>query len=74
VVGNPSDEPQRTPLALANLIGDIRSSTHGALQVQVAVGDAASVLAPYPLVVSELAAGDWNRAASANNRVEIRVH
>ncbi len=78
VVGNPSDEAlpgsQRTPLALANLIGDIRSSTHGALQVQVAVGDTGSVLAPYPLVVSELSAGDWNRAASANNRVEIRVH
>jgi CheY-like chemotaxis protein len=78
VLGNPSDEAlpgsQRTPLALANLIGDIRSSTHGALQVQVAVGDAGSVLAPYPLVVSELTAGDWNRAASANNRVEIRVH
>jgi CheY-like chemotaxis protein len=75
VVGNPSaDEAQRTPLALANLIGDIRSSTHGALQVQVAVGDAGSVLAPYPLVVSELTAGDWNHAASANNRVEIRVH
>jgi CheY-like chemotaxis protein len=78
VVGNPSDEAlpgtQRTPLALANLIGDIRSSTHGALQVQVALGDAGSVLAPYPQVVSELTAGDWNRAASANNRVEIRVH
>jgi CheY-like chemotaxis protein len=78
VVGNPSDDAlsstQRTPLALANLIGDIRSSTHGALQVQVAAGDAGSVLVPYPPVVSELTAGDWNRAASANNRVEIRVH
>jgi CheY-like chemotaxis protein len=78
VVGNPSDDAisstQRTPLALANLIGDIRSSTHGALQAQVAAGDAGSVLAPYPPVVSELIAGDWNRAASANNRVEIRVH
>jgi len=78
VVGNPSDDAlsstQRTPLALANLIGDIRSSTHGALQVQVAAGDAGSVLAAYPPVVSELIAGDWNRAASANNRVEIRVH
>jgi CheY-like chemotaxis protein len=78
VVGNPSDDAlsstQRTPLALANLIGDIRSSTHGALQVQVAGGDAGSVLAPYPPVVSELTAGDWNRAASANNRLEIRVH
>jgi len=78
VVGNPSDDAlsstQRTPLALANLIGDIRSSTHGALQVQVAAGDAGSVLAAYPPVVSELIAGDWNRAAGANNRVEIRVH
>jgi len=77
VVGNPSDDAlsstQRTPLALANLVGDIRSSTHGALQVQVAAGDAGSVLVPYPPVVSELTAGDWNRAASANNRVEIRV-
>jgi CheY-like chemotaxis protein len=78
VVGNPSDDAlsgsQRTPLALANLIGDIRSSTHGALQVQVAAGDAGSVLVPYPAVVSYLTAGDWNRAAGANNRVEIRVH
>jgi CheY-like chemotaxis protein len=78
VVGNPSDDAlsstQRTPLALANLIGDIRSSTHGALQAQVAAGDAASVLMPYPPAVSELTAGEWNRAASANNRVEIRVH
>jgi hypothetical protein len=77
VVGTPADETllstQRTPLALANLIGDIRSSTHGALQVQVTAGDAGSVLAPYPPVVSELTAGDWNRAASANNRLEIRV-
>jgi hypothetical protein len=32
------------------------------------------VLAAYPTVVSDLNAGDWNRAASANNRVEIRVH
>jgi len=78
VVGNPSDDAlsstQRTPLALANLIGDIRSSTHGALQVQVAAGDGGSVLVPYPPAVSELTAGEWNRAASANHRVEIRVH
>jgi CheY-like chemotaxis protein len=77
VVGNPSDEAlspaQRTPLALANLIGDIRSSTHGTLEVQVSAGDPASVLSPYPAAASDLTAGDWNRAASANNRVEIRV-
>ncbi len=77
IVGNPSEEAlsstQRIPLALANLIGDIRSSTHGALVAQVSVGDTGNVLAAYPPVTSYLTAGDWNRAASANNRVEIRV-
>jgi CheY-like chemotaxis protein len=77
LVGNPSEEAlsaaQRTPLGLANLIGEIRASTHGALAAQVSVGDSASVLAPYPTPSAELSAGEWNRAASANNRVEIRV-
>ena len=77
VVGNPSDEAlspaQRTPLALANLIGDVRNTTHGALEVQVAVGDGANVVSPYPTPAADLTAGEWNRAASANNRVEIRV-
>jgi CheY-like chemotaxis protein len=76
-VGNPSEEAlsalQRTPLALANLIGEIRASTHGALTAQVSVGDTASVLTPYPPPSAELSAGEWNRAASANNRIEIRV-
>jgi CheY-like chemotaxis protein len=78
LVGNPSEEAltvgQRTPLALANLIGEIRSATHGALDVQVSAGDAANVLVPYPPATTELAAGEWNRAAVANNRVEIRLH
>jgi CheY-like chemotaxis protein len=77
VVGNPSDEAlsstQRVPLALANLIGDVRSSTHGALDVQVAVGDPASLVLPYPPASADLTAGEWNRAASANNRIEIRL-
>ncbi|HEV8017689.1 MAG TPA: response regulator [Steroidobacteraceae bacterium] len=77
VVGNPSDEAlsaaQRTPLALANLIGEVRTSSHGALDVQVAVGDPANTVAPYPTPAAELTAGEWNRAAGANNRVEIRV-
>jgi CheY-like chemotaxis protein len=77
LVGNPSDDAlspaQHTPLALANLAGDIRHSTHGALQVQSSVGDPAAVAAPYPPLSSDLTAGEWNRAASTNNRVEIRV-
>jgi CheY-like chemotaxis protein len=77
LLGNPSEDAlaaiQRTPLALANLIGEIRSTTHGALDVQVSAGDPANVLVPYPAASGYLTAGEWNRAASANNRVEIRV-
>ena len=77
LVGNPSEEAlsssQRTPLALANLIGEIRSTTHGTLDAQVSGGDPASALTPYPAASPDLTAGEWNRAASANNRVEIRM-
>jgi CheY-like chemotaxis protein len=76
LVGNPSEDgftSPRTPLALANLIGEIRSTTRGALEVQVLAGDPANVLAPYPPASTYLNAGEWNRAAIANNRVEIRV-
>ena len=67
LLGNPSEEAftsPRTPLALANLIGEIRSSTHGALEVQVSGGDPANVLAPYPAATPGLVAGEWNRAAA----------
>jgi CheY-like chemotaxis protein len=77
-IGNPADDAlspsQRIPLGLANLIASVRSATHGALQVQVSVGDPASVRAPYPTVAGDITAGDWNRAGTANNRVEISVH
>jgi len=77
LVGNPAEDAlppaQRIPLALANIAGDIRHSTHGALQVQAAMGNAGTVAVQYPPVSSDLTAGEWNRAASANNRVEIRV-
>ncbi len=78
VVGNPSEDAlsptQRIPLALANLIGDVRSSTGGAVTTRVALGDSANLAQPYPQVAPDLTAGEWNRAAIANNRVEIRVH
>jgi CheY-like chemotaxis protein len=76
-VGNPADDSlsaaQRTPLALANLIASVRSTTRGALQVQVSAGEQDNLRAPYPTVAGDLTAGDWNRSGSANNRVEIRV-
>jgi hypothetical protein len=77
LVGNPLEDAlspaQHTPLALANLAGDVRHSSRGALQVQSSVGDPAVVAVQYPPMSSDLTAGEWNRAATANNRVEIRV-
>lgn len=77
VVGNPVDDAlspaQRTPVALANLVDEIRHTTHGALDVQLSVGDATVTVVPYPVVSSDLTAGEWNRAGSSNNRVEVRV-
>ena len=77
LVGNPLEDAlspaQHTPLALANLAGDVRHSTRGALQVQSSVGDPAQLATPYPPISSELTAGEWNRAAGVNNRVEIQT-
>ena len=77
LLGNPAEDApaaQRTPLALANLMGDIRNSSRGRLDVQASVGDDAVTVAAYPPVTNDLTAGDWNRAGSANNRIEIRWH
>jgi hypothetical protein len=78
VVGNPSDEAlsaaQRIPLQFANLVGGVRNASHGTVDVQPSTGDASSVLTPYPAVSPGLTAGEWNRIAGVNNRVEIRVH
>jgi CheY-like chemotaxis protein len=77
LVGNPAEDAlppaQRIPLALANIAGDVRHSTHGALQVQSSMGNPSVLAVQYPPISSDLTAGEWNRAASANNRVEIRV-
>jgi hypothetical protein len=77
VVGNPSDEAlsaaQRIPLQFANIAGGVRNASHGAVQVQPSTGEPTNVIAPYPAVSAGLTAGEWNRAGSANNRVEIRV-
>ncbi len=78
VVGNPADEAllptQRTPLALANLMGAVRSSSGGAVNVRLLQGEPGALAQPYPQLTPELSAGEWNRAAIANNRIEIRVH
>ncbi|HEY5102066.1 MAG TPA: response regulator [Steroidobacteraceae bacterium] len=64
---------QRVSLPFANLLSAIRHTTNGTLDVQLAPGDAAVTLQPYPQVSADLTAGQWNRAGSANNRIEIRL-
>jgi CheY-like chemotaxis protein len=66
-------QPQRVPLAFANLLGVFRNRTHGAVDVQIVPGDTAVQAVSYPTVSETLTAGEWNRAGNANNRIEIRV-
>jgi CheY-like chemotaxis protein len=76
-VGNPREgaqlSAQHVSLPVANLLGDIRHTTRGALDVQLTAGDAAATAVPYPQVSPQLTAGEWNRAGNANNRIEIRL-
>ena len=74
-VGNPeaAEFAQREPLPFANLVGEFRSSTKGAAEVRVFAGDTMTLLVPYPDVTESLTAGEWNRAAGLNNRIEIRL-
>jgi len=75
VIGNPFGESltgqQRQSLAFANLIAGVRQRTAGAISVVIEnVGTTRSAV-PYPPRNEVLTAGEWNRAAAANNRVEF---
>ena len=74
-VGNPdaTEFAQREPLQFANLVGELRNSTKGSAEVRVFAGDAMSMLVPYPEITQSLTAGEWNRVAGVNNRLEIRL-
>ena len=75
LIGNPFDEAlsgqQRQSLAFANLIAGVRQRTAGAIVVAM---DGAALRAMRRAVSGahrNLTAGEWNRAAAANNRVEF---
>ncbi|HEU4624878.1 MAG TPA: response regulator [Steroidobacteraceae bacterium] len=76
-IANPHEDAlqpaQRESLAFANLAGEFRHETRGALDLQLSPGDATNVVAAYPSISSSLTAGEWNRAAAANNRIEVRL-
>jgi CheY-like chemotaxis protein len=75
LVGNPFEESlsgqQRQSLAFANLIAGMRQRTGGAITVAIENAGSGRPVTPYPARAESLTAGEWNRAAIANNRVEF---
>jgi CheY-like chemotaxis protein len=76
LIGNPFEESlavqQRQSPAFASLIASVRQRTSGAITVAVeSEGTAARTSTPYPARNETVTAGEWNRAAAANNRVEF---
>jgi CheY-like chemotaxis protein len=75
VIGNPFDESlssqQRQSLAFANLVAGVRQRTSGAITVALESAGSSHAATPYPARTESLTAGEWNRAAAANNRVEF---
>jgi CheY-like chemotaxis protein len=75
MIGNPLDEAlsgqQRQSLAFANLIAAVRQRTAGAISVALESTGTTHASVPYPSRTDSVTAGEWNRAATANNRVEF---
>jgi CheY-like chemotaxis protein len=77
LIGNPVDSggvASRESVTFANMLSAQHSHGRGAFDVQLATGGGDEVVVPYPIASAMLTAGDWNRAAAANNRVEVRAH
>lgn len=73
--GNPFEEslgvPQREPAAFSELAAGIAERSGGALRLVLAQGAQDDHRVPYPEESANPTAGEWNRAAAANNRIEI---
>jgi hypothetical protein len=73
LVGNPAEDSatgqQRQSLAFANLVAGVRQRTGGAIGITIDSANKPAV--PYPARSEALTAGEWNKAAVANNRVEF---
>ncbi|MET0660566.1 MAG: hypothetical protein ABW110_20675, partial [Steroidobacteraceae bacterium] len=76
VIGNPYEDglrsAQRQSLAFANLVSTTRTETDGRLNVEVIFAGRKPVV-PYPAQPpsEKVSAGEWNRIAERNNRVEF---
>ena len=75
LIGNPYEESltgqQRQSLAFANLLAGVRQRSGGAISVVIENVGSSRPASPYPPRTEALTAGEWNRAAASNNRVEF---
>ncbi|MDP9011743.1 MAG: response regulator [Pseudomonadota bacterium] len=75
LVGNPFDDSlrgqQRQSLAFANLVSGVRQRSAGAISIVIENAGSLRPATPYPQHNDMLTAGEWNRAAASNNRVEF---
>jgi CheY-like chemotaxis protein len=75
-VGNPREDngsvSARQSVAFANMIAAARQNSNGKLEIDISAGNADETLTPYPPVSDGLTAGEWDRIAAVNNRVEVR--
>jgi hypothetical protein len=69
---DPAAAAVHIPVVMADLMGTLRASSHDLIRVQVGGGENGT-MAAYPAATETLTAGEWNRAASANNRIEIHA-
>jgi CheY-like chemotaxis protein len=74
-IGNPREDngsaAQRESVAFANMIAIAQRNSGGRIEVQITAGGADDIQTPYPPISESLLAGEWNRVAAANNRVEL---
>jgi CheY-like chemotaxis protein len=75
LVGNPFEDSltaqQRQSLGFANLLASVRQRSSGSINVVIDNAGSSRPAVPYPQRSESLTAGEWNRAAAVNNRVEI---
>ena len=76
LMGNPFDDAlspaQRQSVAFANFAATLRQRTGGAIEIDVENGGRENPI-EYPAQREDTTAGEWNRIAALNNRVEFRV-
>jgi len=75
LIGNPVDDSlsvqQHPSAAFAGIQAGVRQRSHGAITVAFEYAGGSRAGVPYPPRDANSTAGDWNRAAAANNRLEI---